>query len=145
VLRNPVAVEKLARSEFAKIRSRQEALQTILPSLPDIFYHLIFDSSRKNRVFQHPLLLPTIIRKVRLGILGDYFLVARNPGEIQKQSGTDQQASFNCKLCGGSRRARCILATERNDIGNETNPMIALLLRRLDAGRRPGEEGRPGH
>ena len=35
-------VEKLAQSEFAKIGSRQEALQTILPSLLDIFYHLNF-------------------------------------------------------------------------------------------------------
>ena len=37
-----MAVEKLAYSEFAKIGSRQEALQTIFPSLPDICYHPIF-------------------------------------------------------------------------------------------------------
>jgi hypothetical protein len=37
-----VAVEKLAHWEFAKIRSRQEALQTISPSFLDIFYHRIF-------------------------------------------------------------------------------------------------------
>ena len=49
-----VAVEKLAYSEFAKIGSRQEALQTIFPSLLDIFYHPIFDSFQKNRVFQQP-------------------------------------------------------------------------------------------
>jgi len=42
MLRNPVAVEKLAHSEFARIGSRQEALQTIFPSLLDIFYHLNF-------------------------------------------------------------------------------------------------------
>jgi hypothetical protein len=50
----PVAVEKLAHSEIAKIGSRQEALQTIFPSLLDIFYHPIFDFFQKNRVFQQP-------------------------------------------------------------------------------------------
>jgi len=49
-----VAVEKLAHSEFAKIGSRQEALQTIFTSLLDIFYHLIFDFFQKNRLFQRP-------------------------------------------------------------------------------------------
>ncbi len=47
-----VAVEKLAHSEFAKIGSRQEALQTIFPSLLGIFYHPIFDFFQKNRLFQ---------------------------------------------------------------------------------------------
>jgi hypothetical protein len=56
-----VAVEKLAHSEFAKIGSRQEALQTIFPSLLDIFYHLIFDFFLENRLFQQPPLLPTVI------------------------------------------------------------------------------------
>jgi hypothetical protein len=50
----PVAVEKLAHQEFAEIASRQEALQTIFPSLLDIFYHPIFDFSQENRLFQHP-------------------------------------------------------------------------------------------
>jgi hypothetical protein len=36
-----VAVEKLAYSEFAIIGSRQEALQTLFPSLLGIFYHPI--------------------------------------------------------------------------------------------------------
>ena len=54
MLRTGVAVEKLAHSEFAKIGSRQEALQPIFPSLLDIFYHLIFDFFQKNRVFQQP-------------------------------------------------------------------------------------------
>jgi hypothetical protein len=49
-----VAVEKLAHSEFAKIGSRQEALQTISPSLLDIFYHQIFDFFQKNGLFQQP-------------------------------------------------------------------------------------------
>jgi len=56
MLRNPVAVEKLASSEFAKIGSHQEALETIFPSLLDIFYHPIFDFFQKNRLFQQPLL-----------------------------------------------------------------------------------------
>ena len=49
-----VAVEKLAYSEFAKIGSHQEALETIFPSLLDIFYHPIFDFFQKNRLFQQP-------------------------------------------------------------------------------------------
>ena len=58
----PVAVEKLAHSEFAKIGSRQEAPQTILLSLLDIFYHPNFGFLLKKRVFQQPPLLPTPIR-----------------------------------------------------------------------------------
>jgi hypothetical protein len=46
-----VAVEKLAHSEFAKIGSRQEALQTIFLSLVDIFYHPIVDFFRKSEFF----------------------------------------------------------------------------------------------
>jgi len=57
-----VAVEKLAHSEFAKIGSRQDALQTISPSLLDIFYHPIFDFFQKNRLFQQPQDFPTSIR-----------------------------------------------------------------------------------
>jgi hypothetical protein len=49
-----VAVEKLAQREFSEITSCQEALQTISPSLLDIFYHPIFDFLKKNRLFQHP-------------------------------------------------------------------------------------------
>jgi hypothetical protein len=48
-----VAVEKLAHHDFAEIASRQEALQTIFPSLLDIFYYPIVDFFEKNRVFQH--------------------------------------------------------------------------------------------
>jgi hypothetical protein len=47
-----VAVEKLAHSEFEKIGSRQEALQTIFSSLLDIFYHPIFDFFQKKPSFQ---------------------------------------------------------------------------------------------
>jgi hypothetical protein len=74
----PVAVEKLAHFDFAKIASRQEALQTIFPSLLDIFYHPTFDFFQKNRLFQQPPLFSTVIRKsaLRLVILADYFRVA---------------------------------------------------------------------
>ena len=58
-----MAVEKLAQSEFAKIESRQEALQPIFLSLLEIFYHPIFGFFQKNRVFQQPLLLPTVIQE----------------------------------------------------------------------------------
>jgi hypothetical protein len=61
MLRNPVAVEKLAHQEFAEIASRQEALQTIFPSLLDIFYHPIFDFSQESRLFQQPPLFSTVI------------------------------------------------------------------------------------
>ena len=57
-----MAVEKLAHSEFAKNGSRQEALQTIFPSLLDIFYHPIFDFFKKNGVFQQPQDFPTSIQ-----------------------------------------------------------------------------------
>jgi hypothetical protein len=58
VLVTGVAVEKVDRDEFAEIGSRQEALQTIFPSLPDIFYHPIFDFFQENRLFQQALLFP---------------------------------------------------------------------------------------
>jgi len=62
MLRTGVAVEKLARHKFAEIASHQEALQTIFPSLLDIFYHPIFDFFRENRLFQQPQDLSTSIR-----------------------------------------------------------------------------------
>jgi hypothetical protein len=46
-----VAVEKLAHQEFAEIASRQDALQTIFPSLLDIFYHLIFNFFSEKPTF----------------------------------------------------------------------------------------------
>jgi hypothetical protein len=49
-----VAVEELAQRELAEIASRQEAPQTIFPSLLDIFYHPIFDFFQENRLFQQP-------------------------------------------------------------------------------------------
>jgi hypothetical protein len=61
VLRNPVAVEKLGHSDFAKIGSRQEALQAIFRSLLDIFYYPIFGFFQKNRLLQQPPLFSTVI------------------------------------------------------------------------------------
>jgi hypothetical protein len=46
-----VAVEKLAQSEFAKIGSRQETLETIFLSPLDIFCRPIFDFFRKTEFF----------------------------------------------------------------------------------------------
>jgi hypothetical protein len=63
VLRNPVAVEKLARQEFVEIASRQEAPQTIFPRHLDIFYHPNFGFLQEKRVFQQPLLFPPRISK----------------------------------------------------------------------------------
>ena len=60
-MKTPVAVEKVARPDFAEIASRQEALETIFPSLLDIFYHLSFDFFQRNRLFQQPCLLSTVI------------------------------------------------------------------------------------
>jgi hypothetical protein len=68
LLINPVAVEKLARQEFAEITSRQEALQTIFPSLLDIFYHPIFDFFHENRLFQQPLLFARNIKGAHFGV-----------------------------------------------------------------------------
>jgi hypothetical protein len=62
LVRRGVAVEKLALHEFAEIASRQEALQTIFPSLLDIFDHPIFDFFQKNRLFQQPRDLSTPIQ-----------------------------------------------------------------------------------
>jgi hypothetical protein len=60
MLTNPVAAEKLAHFDFAKIASRQEALQTIFSSLLDISYHPISDLFQKNRVFQQPRMLSIV-------------------------------------------------------------------------------------
>ena len=62
----PVAVEKLAHSEFAKIGSRQETRQTIFLSLLDIFYHPIFDLFQKNRLFQQPPPVPDTYLRFRV-------------------------------------------------------------------------------
>ena len=55
----PVGVEKLARFDFAKTGSRQEALRAIFPSLLDIFYHPNFGFLWGNRLFQQPQLEST--------------------------------------------------------------------------------------
>jgi hypothetical protein len=47
----PVAVEKLASEKSAKIKTRQEAPQTIFSSRPDIFYLSIFAHFEKKGLF----------------------------------------------------------------------------------------------
>jgi hypothetical protein len=49
-----VAVEKLASEKSAKIKTRQEALQTIFFDHLDIFYLRISTCFRKKGVFQQP-------------------------------------------------------------------------------------------
>jgi hypothetical protein len=56
-----VAVEKLASEKSAKIKTRQEALQTIFFDHLDIFYPRISTCFRENGLFQQPRLLPTVI------------------------------------------------------------------------------------
>ena len=57
----PVAVEKLASKKSGKIRTRQEAPQTIFSSRPDIFYLAISAYFEKKGLFQQPLLFPPSI------------------------------------------------------------------------------------
>jgi hypothetical protein len=69
-----VAVEKLASEKSAKIKTRQEALQTIFFDHLDIFYPRISTCSGKKGVFQQPRLLPTSIPT------NSGFLLPRLPG-----------------------------------------------------------------
>jgi hypothetical protein len=61
MLRNPVAVEKLASEKSAKIKTRQEALQGIYFDHLDIFYLPISANFEKKGVFQQPLRLSPAI------------------------------------------------------------------------------------
>jgi hypothetical protein len=54
-----VAVEKLFRAKFAKIKLRQDALQTTFSIFLDIFYPPNFRCFEENGVFQHPRLFTT--------------------------------------------------------------------------------------
>jgi hypothetical protein len=54
-----VAVEKLASEKSAKIKTRQEAPQTIFSSRLDIFYLRIFAYFEKKGLFQQPRDLAT--------------------------------------------------------------------------------------
>jgi hypothetical protein len=49
-----VAVEKLLLAKFAKIKSRQDALQTTFSIFLDIFYPPNFGCFGENGVFQQP-------------------------------------------------------------------------------------------
>jgi hypothetical protein len=56
-----VAVEKLLPAKFAKITSRQDALQTTFLVFPDIFYPPKFRYFEENGVFQQPLSIALIM------------------------------------------------------------------------------------
>jgi hypothetical protein len=63
-----VAVEKLFPARFAKIKSRQDALQTTFSVFLDIFYAANFRCFDENGVFQQPRLLTPIGGMVRYGV-----------------------------------------------------------------------------
>ena len=76
-----VAVEKLASEKSAKIKTRQEAPQTIFSSRLDIFYPSIFAYFEKKGLFQQPQDFSTPIRarakssgESGLDVLADYDL-----------------------------------------------------------------------
>jgi hypothetical protein len=56
-----VAVEKLLSVKFAKIKLRQDALQTIFSIFLDIFYPPNFRCFEENGLFQQPRLFTTAI------------------------------------------------------------------------------------
>ena len=55
-----MAVEKLLSVKFAKIKLRQDALQTILSIFLDIFYPPNFRCFEENGLFQHPRLFSPV-------------------------------------------------------------------------------------
>jgi hypothetical protein len=59
-VKNRVAVEKLLPAKFAKIKSRQDALQATLSVFLDIFYLPNFWDFEENGLFQHPLAITLI-------------------------------------------------------------------------------------
>jgi hypothetical protein len=62
-----VAVEKLLPTKFAKIKLRQESLQSIFSGLLDIFYLRIWAVLDEKRVFQQPQ-----------PVYNNYFRIARD-------------------------------------------------------------------
>jgi hypothetical protein len=56
----PYAVEKLLPAKFAKIKSRQDALQATFSTWVDIFSPPIFRCFEENGLFQQPRLLTTV-------------------------------------------------------------------------------------
>ena len=57
-----MGVEKLLSVKFAKIKLRQDALQTIFSIFLDIFYPPNFRCFEENGLFQHPQTLTLTIR-----------------------------------------------------------------------------------
>ena len=56
-----MAVEKLLSVKFAKIKLRQDALQTIFSIFLDIFYPPNFRCFEENGLFQHPQAITPVI------------------------------------------------------------------------------------
>ncbi len=65
-----MAVEKLLSVKFAKIKLRQDALQTIFSIFLDIFYPPNFRCFEENGLFQHPQAI-TVRRERRWTTAGD--------------------------------------------------------------------------
>jgi len=61
-----VGVEKLFPAKFAKIKSRQEALQATFSVFLDIFYPPNFGYIEENGLFQQLRLLSTVVAVVLL-------------------------------------------------------------------------------
>jgi hypothetical protein len=65
-----VAVEKLFSTKFAKIKLRQEALQSIFSGRLDIFYPPNFGCFEKNGLFQQPRLISPTTRVLCASVVG---------------------------------------------------------------------------
>src|ERR1700730_11123332 len=74
----PVGVEIVILTKFAKIKLRQEALQSIFSGRLDIFYPLKFRLFEAKSEFQHSRLLATTIAPPRVAIVT--LSVARSSG-----------------------------------------------------------------
>ena len=72
-----VAVEKLLRAKFAKIKLPQDALQTTFSIFLDIFYPPNFRCFEKNGVFQQPRLITTGTVLWRCGYGSRYFITIK--------------------------------------------------------------------
>jgi len=67
--KSDVAVEKLPHEKIAKIKSRQDALQTIFSGHLDIFYPPNLAVLDKRRLFQLPRLISTVMKFFSAGDL----------------------------------------------------------------------------
>jgi hypothetical protein len=74
-----VAVEKLASEKAAKIKTRQDAPQTIFFDHLDIFCPGFSTCFRKKGVFQQPQALPPVISFLRLLVISGFLNIYRKP------------------------------------------------------------------